>query len=162
MATPYCTISIHGVLADPDGKKGGALPQRRNFNPRGPRGPRLALVKRYEPTPLFQSTGSSRTPTLHFSHMTLTSLFQSTGSSRTPTSAAWPSSQRSPHFNPRGPRGLRRPASPSPVPSPSHFNPQGPRGPRQIPNPVTLAPYNFNPRGPRGPRQIRGTNSAPC
>ena len=82
------------------------------------------------------------------------------------------------YFNPQGPRGPR-PYHHTCAAGPGHFNPQGPRGPRRLKlledeecrkfqstrpsRASTLIPQcfrkpsaNFNPQGPRGPRPKSG------
>ena len=57
------------------------------------------------------------------------------------------------YFNPRPPRGGRRPPKRSP-PRPRHFNPRPPRGGRQMGSRgFCKRRQNFNPRPPRGGRR---------
>ena len=149
---------------------------QRNFNPQGPRGPRLLITLPPSYCLRFQSTRPSRastdtqiqpaTPSPISIHKALAGLDlylnRKVGDSN--------------DFNPQGPRGPRQYNVAGPKTA-SYFNPQGPRGPRHVSSPdyqifysfqstrpsraSTLCgdysqytPTDFNPQGPRGPRQV--------
>ena len=143
------------------------------FNPRAPRGARLAPLvdsKCYQP---FQSTRPTRGATEPQWIAPLVIVFQSTRPTRGATT--WRADDNS-HvcFNPRAPRGARRhrgrvqrpehgvsihaphagrdTTSPCKTRKSACFNPRAPRGARQRrPAPPTAA-SRFNPRAPRGAR----------
>ena len=121
------------------------------FNPQGPRGPRPVLPHLLDLWHLFQSTRPSRASTQVVKLLVLflaISIHKALAGLDSHGPAPHPAPQ---NFNPQGPRGPRRiPLMPRPWPS--DFNPQGPRGPRPLVLILHSAPCNFNPQGPRGPR----------
>ena len=91
-------ISILAVLADRDGQRGRPWPCRRNFNPRGPCGPRPLIRVCRRDWRTFQSSRSLRTATIQ----------GRTGPHRAENFNPCGRRRRgSRHFNPRGPCGPR-------------------------------------------------------
>ena len=108
----------------------GSLPcAARDFNPRGPCGPRL----RTAPNARMRSHFNPRGPC-------------------GPRLPQLPQPQDGGDFNPRGPCGPRRRCSAAARPG-CDFNPRGPCGPRRYHGiRMPLRHLDFNPRGPCGPR----------
>ena len=125
-------ISIHKALAGLDDAKAENIVTSYNFNPQGPRGPRLLDRKSYLLSKQFQSTRPSRASTRNRKLAFPGELeFQSTRPSRAstpwnPAFTAFPSI--SIH---KALAGLDHSLSFFPSLS-NYFNPQGPRGPRLL------------------------------
>ena len=103
---------------------------RSNFNPRIPRGMRLPTIKGKIELEAFQSTHPARDATMVSGVTAISALFQSTHPARDATLPEATTTVTGPYFNPRIPRGMRRPRCKRPSGRNRHFNPRIPRGMR--------------------------------
>ena len=127
-------ISIHKALAGLDRIQCGTKEGITDFNPQGPRGPRLGWE---------YSIGGNAGISIHKALA---------GLDLEPSLCA----HGLIHFNPQGPRGPRLGFGILIPCRTVDFNPQGPRGPRRAKSLCCSCSIDFNPQGPRGPRLLTG------
>ena len=149
-------ISIHAPREGGDQLRHQLVQERRDFNPRPPRGGRraghaegYARHGHFNPRP---PRGGRRK--LPFALRRLV-RFQSTPPARGATASIRPCVKPAINFNPRPPRG-GRPRTAVDADQNLHFNPRPPRGGRPRPCPQTSSFSDFNPRPPRGGRPRHG------
>ena len=104
-------VSIHALRVEGDGHRALCTGNQRRFNPRPPRGGRLSSVMRENLRNMFQSTPSAwraTVATLSRADAGRVSIhaLRVEGDGRSSTAPPWPNC-----FNPRPPRGGRRPTS---------------------------------------------------